>query len=58
MSEKAIKYKCKNCGFEKKELYPEQAVAEITKKCPECNRIQYTQVIPSYFEQMKEKLKK
>ena len=57
MSEtKKIKYKCKHCGFTKIEEYAHNSIAEVVQRCPECNKIQFEQVIPTYFEQMKEKL--
>ena len=54
---KRIKYKCRNCGYEQTEEFAFQALAPITQKCPECNKMQLDQVIPTYFEQMKDKLK-
>jgi len=54
MSEtKKIKYKCKNCGYERTEEFPAKAIAPVIQKCPECNKMQLEQTIPSFFERMK-----
>ena len=55
---KEVKFKCRFCGFEITEKYAPQVIVPTEKKCPSCNKIQLAQVIPSYFEQMKEKYKK